>query len=205
MELIVSEVADDNIKTKYYCEVCDYNPYREWCKGNTARFAHAYQTHLQTKRHKNNEAIARGDEPPTPTPSLYISKLEWLIDKLETRIASLCADEPPLPLQKHTPLSPTPVRRFEWKGAERKAMMDVYDCGLINMTNVYNALTRCKDWCETLMTGDKLKKNVSYLLTTRDVVKHIMELLTDGWKPEDDVLETLSERLEAILTHQFVV
>jgi hypothetical protein len=55
------------------------------------------------------------------------------------------------------------------------------------------------------MTGDKLKKNVSYLLTTRDVVKHIMEMLGDGWQPEEEVLETLSNRLDAILTHQFVV
>jgi hypothetical protein len=202
MELKVEEVADD-IKTKYRCELCDYNPYQEWCKGNVARFHIALQNHLQTKRHRNNEAIAKGEVPPNqPPPSHYISKLEWLIDKLETRIASLCAeDEPPLPLQKQS----KEVRRFEWKGAERKAMMDVFDCGLINMTNVYNALTRCKDWCETLMTGDKLKKNVSYLLTTRDVVKHIMEMLGDGWQPEEEVLETLSNRLDAILTHQFVV
>jgi tetrahydromethanopterin S-methyltransferase subunit G len=102
MELVITEKADDN-SVKFRCDLCDYNPYQAWCKGNTARFHAALMKHKQTTRHREAEAFARGEQPvsiskggvisanaPTSaTQPFYISKLENMIDKLEQRIDAL--------------------------------------------------------------------------------------------------------------------
>ena len=102
MELVITEKADDN-SVKFRCDLCDYNPYQAWCKGNTARFHAALMKHKQTARHREAEAFARGEQPVSiskggvisadaphpPTQPYYISKLENMIDKLEQRIDAL--------------------------------------------------------------------------------------------------------------------
>ena len=102
MELVITEKADDN-SVKFRCDLCDYNPYQAWCKGNTARFHAALMKHKQTTRHREAEAFARGEQPVSiskggvisadvphpPTQPYYISKLENMIDKLEQRIDAL--------------------------------------------------------------------------------------------------------------------
>jgi hypothetical protein len=102
MELVITEKAEDN-SVKFRCDLCDYNPYQAWCKGNTARFHAALMKHKQTARHREAEAFARGEQPVSiskggvisadvphpPTQPYYISKLENMIDKLEQRINAL--------------------------------------------------------------------------------------------------------------------
>lgn len=102
MELVITEKAEDN-SVKFRCDLCDYNPYQAWCKGNTARFHAALMKHKQTARHREAEAFARGEQPVSiskggvisadvphpPTQPYYISKLENMIDKLEQRIDAL--------------------------------------------------------------------------------------------------------------------
>jgi hypothetical protein len=102
MELVITEKEDDN-SVKFRCDLCDYNPYQAWCKGNTARFHAALMKHKQTARHREAEAFARGEQPVSiskggvisadvphpPTQPYYISKLENMIDKLEQRIDAL--------------------------------------------------------------------------------------------------------------------
>ena len=102
MELVITEKEDDN-SVKFRCDLCDYNPYQAWCKGNTARFHAALMKHKQTARHREAEAFARGeqpvsiskdgkvsaDAPKSQTQPFYISKLENMIDKLEQRINAL--------------------------------------------------------------------------------------------------------------------
>lgn len=104
MELIVEEIekAPLDASVAYRCDLCDYNPYQAWCKGNVARFHAALMKHKQTIRHKEAEAFARGEQPinvskggvvsatePERPPHFYISKLETMIDKLEQRIDAL--------------------------------------------------------------------------------------------------------------------
>lgn len=102
MELVITEKEDDN-SVKFRCDLCDYNPYQAWCKGNTARFHAALMKHKQTARHREAEAFVRGEQPVSiskdgkvsadaphpPTQPYYISKLENMIDKLEQRIDAL--------------------------------------------------------------------------------------------------------------------
>lgn len=99
---MVTEKEDD-VSVRYRCDLCDYNPYQAWCKGNIARFHAALMRHKQTRRHLEAEAFARGEQPVTidysgkvsaepPTerpPHFYISKLENMIDKLNDRIDAL--------------------------------------------------------------------------------------------------------------------
>jgi len=107
MELIITEKPDD-VSVKYRCDLCDFNPYQAWCKGNVARFHSALMKHKQTIRHKEAEAFANGEQPITITrsssgggavsadappserpPHFYITKLEKMIDTLEERIHAL--------------------------------------------------------------------------------------------------------------------
>ncbi len=102
MELVITEIPDD-VSVKYRCDLCDYNPYQAWCKGNVARFHAALMKHKQTRRHIEAEAFSRGEQPVSinkegvvsadpPTerpPHFYISKLESMIDKLNDRIDAL--------------------------------------------------------------------------------------------------------------------
>ena len=102
MELIITEKPLDT-SVAYRCDLCNYNPYQEWCKGNVARFHAALMKHKQTRRHMEAEAFANGeqpinigkdgslsgDAPPERPPHFYISKLETMIDKLEQRIDAL--------------------------------------------------------------------------------------------------------------------
>lgn len=103
MELVITEKADDN-SVKFRCDLCDYNPYQEWCKGSTARFHAALMKHKQTARHREAEAFAKGEQPitiskggviqrdaphPERPPHFYISKLEKMIDVLDQRINAL--------------------------------------------------------------------------------------------------------------------
>lgn len=103
MELVITEKPDDN-SVKFRCDLCDYNPYQAWCKGNTARFHSALMKHKQTIRHKEAEAFANGEQPITISkggavsadappserpPHFYITKLEKMIDTLEQRIDAL--------------------------------------------------------------------------------------------------------------------
>jgi hypothetical protein len=104
MELIVEEIekAPLDASVAYRCDLCDYNPYQAWCKGNIARFHAALMKHKQSRRHIEAEAFARGEQPihvskegvvsatePERPPHFYISKLETMIDKLEQRIDAL--------------------------------------------------------------------------------------------------------------------
>lgn len=102
MELVITEKEDDN-SVKFRCDLCNYNPYQAWCKGNTARFHAALMKHKQTARHREAEAFARGEQPVSISkegvvssnnpeerpPHFYISKLETMIDKLNDRIDAL--------------------------------------------------------------------------------------------------------------------
>jgi len=102
MELVITEKADDE-SVRYRCDLCDFNPYQAWCKGNVARFHAALMKHKQTRRHMEAEAFARGEQPVSISkegvisadvpaerpPHFYISKLETMIDKLEQRIDAL--------------------------------------------------------------------------------------------------------------------
>ena len=104
MELIIEEIekAPLDASVAYRCDLCDYNPYQAWCKGNIARFHAALMKHKQTIRHKEAEAFSRGEQPihvskegvvsatePERPPHFYITKLEKMIDKLEQRIDAL--------------------------------------------------------------------------------------------------------------------
>ena len=104
MELIVEEIekAPLDASVAYRCDLCDYNPYQAWCKGNIARFHAALMKHKQSRRHMEAEAFARGEQPihvskegvvsatePERPPHFYITKLETMIDKLEQRIDAL--------------------------------------------------------------------------------------------------------------------
>jgi hypothetical protein len=104
MELIVEEIekAPLDASVAYRCDLCDYNPYQAWCKGNIARFHGALMKHKQSRRHIEAEAFARGEQPihvskegvvsatePERPPHFYITKLETMIDKLEQRIDAL--------------------------------------------------------------------------------------------------------------------
>jgi hypothetical protein len=100
MELIVEEKPLDNA-VAFRCDVCNYNPYQAWCKGNTARFHAALMKHKQTIRHKEAVAFANGEQPisvgkgglvsaaPERPSHFYITKLERMIDVLEQRIDAL--------------------------------------------------------------------------------------------------------------------
>jgi hypothetical protein len=102
MELIIEEKPLD-ASVAYRCDLCNYNPYQAWCKGNVARFHAALMKHKQTARHREAEAFAKGeqpvsidkngrlsgDAPPERPPHFYITKLETMIDKLEQRIDAL--------------------------------------------------------------------------------------------------------------------
>jgi hypothetical protein len=103
MELVVEEKPLD-ASVAFRCDLCNYNPYQAWCKGNVARFHAALMKHKQTIRHKEAEAFAKGEQPisiskegvvsanpPNPDrPShFYITKLEKMIDVLEQRIDAL--------------------------------------------------------------------------------------------------------------------
>lgn len=103
MELVITEKEDD-VSVRYRCDLCDFNPYQAWCKGNVARFHAALMKHKQTARHREAEAFARGEQPVSiskggvisadvPTaerpPHFYITKLETMIDKLNDRIDAL--------------------------------------------------------------------------------------------------------------------
>jgi len=99
MELIVEEKPLD-ASVAYRCDLCNYNPYQAWCKGNIARFHAALMKHKQTIRHKEAEAFANGEQPitvskvgkvgePERPPHFYITKLEKMIDTLEQRIDAL--------------------------------------------------------------------------------------------------------------------
>jgi len=104
MELIVEEIekAPLDASVAYRCDLCDYNPYQAWCKGNIARFHGALMKHKQSRRHMEAEAFSRGEQPihvskegvvsatePERPPHFYITKLETMIDKLEQRIDAL--------------------------------------------------------------------------------------------------------------------
>lgn len=102
MELVITEKEDD-VSVRYRCDLCDYNPYQAWCKGNVARFHAALMKHKQTARHREAEAFARGEQPVSISkegkvsadapaerpPHFYISKMEKMIDVLEQRIDAL--------------------------------------------------------------------------------------------------------------------
>ena len=102
MELVITEKEDD-VSVRYRCDICDYNPYQAWCKGNVARFHAALMKHKQSARHREAEAFARGEQPVSISkdgkvsadapaerpPHFYISKLETMIDKLNDRIDAL--------------------------------------------------------------------------------------------------------------------
>ena len=204
--LEVSEVAQDP-KTAYECRLCNFNPYQEWCKGNKARFQVSLQKHLASQRHKLAEAIANGEALPSPPPKgsgRYISQLEDMIDKLNDKIEELVQTKLEVSSGVEEPHTPHPPRRFEWRDTEKKAICDFDNGSIINLTNISNALVRCINWCEINMEGEKKKKNVLYLTTTRDIVRNIADLITQGWNVEEDDYDELEGRLEKILRHQFL-
>lgn len=204
--LEVSEVAPDP-KTAYECRLCGFNPYQEWCKGNKARFQVALQKHLASQRHKLAEAMANGEELPTQQKGSgrYISQLEDMIDKLNDKIEELVQTKLEVGngLGTIDPPQPQP-RRFEWRDTEKKAICDFDNGSIINLTNISNALVRCINWCEINMDGEKKKKNVLYLSSTRDIVRNMADLITQGWTIEEDDYDELEGRLEKILRHQFL-
>lgn len=205
IRLEVNEVAQDP-KTAYECRLCNFNPYQEWCKGNKARFQVALQKHLASQRHKLAEALANGEELPAPLPKgsgRYISQLESMIDKLNDKIEELVQTKLEISNDGEGNNTPPP-RRFEWRDTEKKAICDFDNGSIINLTNISNALVRCINWCEIHMEGEKKKKNVLYLTTTRDIVRNFADLITQGWEVEDADLDELEGRLEKILRHQFL-
>lgn len=155
--LVVSEIGLDP-KTAYECRLCNFNPYQEWCKGNKARFQVALQKHLASQRHKLAEAIANGEELPIQPKGggRYISQLEGMIDKLNDKIEELVQTK--LEVSNEENHTPPPIRRFEWRDTEKKAICDYDNGSIINLTNITNALVRCINWCEINMEGEKKKK-----------------------------------------------
>ena len=200
ISLEISEVPVEDLSMKYYCAVCDYNPFRKWCPTSKARFEASYHTHIASKRHKYNEALANGEEIGEPVKDFrYFSQLKNMIDTLEKKIQELS--------EKKIDVQPVvqPLKIFEFKELERKAICE-YDSGsVITLTNIMNAICRCLTWCNLNMTGEKKKKNVLYLSTTRDLVRNIADTLSQGWEVEDEAYDDLEERLEHILKHQFSV
>lgn len=201
VSLTISEVPAEDLSKKYYCEVCDFNPYKEWCKGSKARFQSAWEVHIKSKRH----LIKTGqiEAPDGGNDTRYFSQLKNILDTIEAKIQELKSTQIQYPTIDVQPVYQPKI--FEFKETERKAICDYGNGSLITLTNINNALSRCLTWCEINMSGEKKKKNVLYLSTTRDLVRNIADTITQGWEVEDEAYDDLEERLEHILKHQFSV
>lgn len=199
VSLTITEVPAEDLSMKYYCEVCDFNPFRKWCPWAKARFQKSWETHINSQRHK----IATGQiEEPEKKGFHYITQLEEVLAKYK---AVLEETTQKLVMTLPNQIDVQPVKMFEFKEAERKAICEYDNGSIITLTNIMNAICRCLTWCNLNMSGEKKKKNVLYLSTTRDLVRNIADTLSQGWEVEDEAYDDLEERLEHILKHQFSV
>jgi len=228
MELKISEVADD-VSVRYRCDLCNFNPYQEWCKGNVARFHAALMKHKQSRRHIEAEAFARGEQPVSISkggkisadapaserpPHFYITKMETMIDKLEQQLKELrlpstkgsvavAVDSPQK--EEEVPKGKL-IRAYEFKDVEVEAMQNYGDRSAITNTNAFNAVCRLYSWVEVYEKDEERRmRSLTFLKKTSDEIKSLIGMMAEGWRIEDDDYNVIGERLDDILEYDFSI